>query len=373
MDRENDIISVKRREIDSIDEALQGLFEQRMHCAQEIARYKAEHSLPIFDEGREKQILDRRQAAAKDSDLGEASRVFFQNLLDISKTLQERIVAGHGLTRAGKIAFQGVWGAFSEQAVMDAFGETAQALPCDQFEDVIAAVEQGTASHGVLPVENSTGGAINEVYDLLGASRCHVVGETVVQVQQCLMAVPGVKLSQLRRVYSHPQGLRQCRDFLREHNLEAIPYSDTAAAAEMVARERNAEIAAIASRRAARHYGLEILADSINDRRDNYTRFVVISLTPIAVEGKGKASIAFTLRHESGSLHAVLTHLATCQYNMTKLESRNIPGNPWEYRFYLDFEGDMHSGKLQPLLSYLEVLTGEISLLGVYLPARRES
>lgn len=368
---DKDLLAVKRKEIDEIDRQMQELFEARMHCAQDIARYKVEKGMAVFDAGREQQILSARAQAAKDAALGEATRHFFQSLMDISKALQERILAESAMAQAGLIAFQGVLGAFSEQAVMDAFGPGAQPLPCEQFEDVIQAVESGYASHGVLPIENSTGGAINEVYDLLGDSRCHIVGECVVQVQQCLMGLPGTELSELRRVYSHPQGLRQCRGYLRDHGLESVPHSDTAAAAEMVARMGDRSQAAIASRRAAQHYGLELLAENINDRDDNFTRFVIVSLSPVAVEGPGKASVAFALRHESGSLHEVLTHLATSQYSMTKLESRNIPGNPWAYRFYVDFEGDMHAQKVEGLLSHLRLITEEATLLGVYIPAER--
>lgn len=362
-----------RGQIDAIDAQMQTLFEERMRCVREVAEYKAENGLPIFVPEREHEIIARRVAEVDDRSLAGSAEMFFHTLMDLSKEEQRRYVLHSAFNQAGQVAFQGVRGAFSEEAVVNTFGECATPMPCPQFQDVIAAVEDGTAAYGVLPIENSTGGAINEVYDLLGVSGCMIVGECIVHVHQCLMGLPGSSIDGIRSVYSHPQGLRQCRHFLDQRNWMEIPYYDTAASAAFVRETGDASIAAIASRRAAEHYGLELLAPPINDRSDNYTRFVVISLTAIEMPGKGKASMAFTLKNadESGSLHAVLTHMATRQFNMTKLESRNIPGDTWEYRFYVDFEGDVRAENIAALKRQLSIYTKEIQVLGCYEPAKR--
>lgn len=372
--KQSDELDVLRGKIDDIDKKMQELFENRMQCARQVASYKMEKGLPVFLPEREQQVIQKRVGSLCDETLEHPTEEFFQALMDISKQEQRQYIR-HALPEpTGLVAFQGVMGAFSEQAVVDTFGSGATPLPCAQFQDVINAVESGEATHGVLPIENSTGGAINEVYDLLGESKCKIVGECIVKVEQCLMALPGTALEDIRSVYSHPQGLRQCRRYLDKQSWTEVPYSDTAASAELVAERKDRSIAAIASRRAAKHYGLTLLGPPINDRNDNYTRFVVISLRAEEFVGHGKASMAFTLKNadESGSLHAVLTHMATRQYNMSKIESRNIPGRTWEYRFYVDFEGDVSTNNIEALRRQLSIYTDEIQILGCYEPAKVE-
>jgi chorismate mutase/prephenate dehydratase len=204
------------------------------------------------------------------------------------------------------------------------------------------------------------------VYDLLGRYGCFIAGEHVLKIEHVLLAVQGTKLEDIRSVYSHEQGLRQCANYLSGRGWNLIPYHNTAVSARFVAESSCKEYAAIASRRAAEYFKLEILAPDIQDRNDNYTRFIIVSAHQKAQSGQGKVSIAFTVKHESGSLHAVLAHFAKRSLNLCKIESRNIPGKSWEYRFYIDFEGEIDRVHIEQVMEELAPLTVERQLLGYY-------
>ena len=272
-------------------------------------------------------------------------------------------------TAALTIAYQGLPGAFGEQAAVECFPQ-AQYLPCEHFHAVFDAVKSGRAHYGLLPIENSTGGSIDEVYDLLGSTGCSIVREHIVPVFHCLLAKPGVKTEDIRAVYSHAQALRQCSQFLQAHHWNEVPYFNTAISAQFVSESPENNLAAIASERAARYYGLNILQPGIQDRNDNYTRFVVVAARAQQLTGQGKVSLAFTLRHTVGSLHAVLAIFASHGLNLCKIESRNIPGRRWEYRFYVDYEGDLHQEAIERILSVLQAYTTETQFLGCYPPDR---
>ena len=263
------------------------------------------------------------------------------------------------------VGYSGVPGAFGEQAAMECFPKgTLKAYA--HFSDVFAAVQAGEADYGVVPIENTTGGSIYEVYDRLGDTGCSIVGEHLVPVEHCLLARPGTDLSQITEVCSHEQGLRQCREYLHDRPWQQITCHNTAAAARMVAESSRGDLAAIASRRAAQFYGLQILQPSIQDREDNVTRFVVIAAQATPLSGEGKVSLTFTLKHAVGALHTVLAIFASHGLNLCKIESRNIPGCSWEYRFYVDYEGEVQQTAINRILAVLAVYTNEIRLLGCY-------
>lgn len=362
-----------REKIDEIDTQLLALFEERMAIVREVGRYKAERGLPIFVPDRERELLTDKLAKLADKTLAQAAEGFFRTLMNVSKDEQQRI-AGYGAipvhnssaASAGKIAYQGVAGAYGEQAAKEYFGESAALMSCARFEDVFSAVAKGEAKYGVVPIENSTGGSINEVYDLLGSYGCVITGEHVLKVEHVLLSVEGATIEDIRSVYSHEQGLRQCAHYLAGRGWNLIPYHNTAVSAQFVAESGRKDYAAIASRRAAEHFKLHILAPDIQDRNDNYTRFIIVSAHQQVKSGRGKVSIAFTVRHESGSLHAVLKHFAQRSLNLCKIESRNIPGKSWEYRFYLDFEGEIDRAHIEQVMEELKPLTVERQLLGYY-------
>ena len=240
-----------------------------------------------------------------------------------------------------RVAFAGERGAYAEAAAIQFFEDDASIIPHASFEDVFKSITGGGADYGVLPIENSSTGAIAAVYDLFARYRAVIVGETAVAVRHCLMALPGASIDTIKNVYSHEQGFYQSRDFLSDHpDWQCVPYHNTAVAAHMVAESGDISFAAIAGKRAAELYGLDILAEDINSSNVNTTRFVVISPMPEIRPGANKISIAFTLPHTRGSLYRLLGIFDEQGLNLCKIESRPLPDAPWEYRFYLDFLTD---------------------------------
>ena len=272
------------------------------------------------------------------------------------------------------VAFQGEIGAFSEEAVRAFFGEEAKLLPCETFEKVFDVTATGTADRSVIPIENSLHGSVHANYDLLRKHELSITGELELRIRHCLMALPGVKRRDLRRVFSHPQALGQCQDFLQSElsNAEAIPAYDTAGAARMVASEKLRDAAAIASERAAAEYDLHILAASIESNHQNYTRFLTLSPQPeppaaSAADQPVKTSLVFSLKKNvPGALFKSLAVFALRDLDLFKIESRPLIGHPGQYLFYLDVEGARTDEPLQRALDHLHELTSGIKLLGSY-------
>ncbi len=264
-----------------------------------------------------------------------------------------------------KVAFQGERGAFGEDAVINFFKE-AELLTCRHLEDVFVAVSKGRADFGVVAVENSLAGSINETYDLLLQYQVNIYGEVNLRISHCLMALPGEKLEDIQTVYSHPQALAQCEEFLKRLGAEVVPTYNTAASAKRIKEEKLKNCAAIASRRAAQIYGLEILAEGIETSKDNYTRFFVISRLKAAPAAKNKTSLVFSTRNVPGALYACLGVFATRNINLTKLESRPSKKKPWEYVFYVDFEGHVEDSVCRQALAEMEQKTNFLRVLGSY-------
>jgi arogenate/prephenate dehydratase len=267
---------------------------------------------------------------------------------------------------ATRIAYQGEPGAFSEAAAMRLSG-AAELLPCRSFEDVFASVNLAATSHGVLPIENSIGGSIHRNYDLLLEHDLPIVGEVEIQVVHHLLAMPGVSRDRLRRVYSHPQGLAQCERFLRTlTGVEIIATYDTAGSAKLVADERLQDAAAIASARAGEVFGLTPLASGIQDFDDNLTRFIVIGRRPIGPAVADKTTIMFSVPDEPGSLFKALSVFALRNIDLMKLESRPIPGRPWEYLFYADLAAGSEDPPCARALTHLAEFASTLRTLGSY-------
>jgi prephenate dehydratase len=265
-----------------------------------------------------------------------------------------------------KIAYQGEPGAFSEAAsrLVDA---NAQLVPCKSFEDVFASVEHGPAGYGVLPIENSIGGSIHRNYDLLIENHLSIVGEVEVPVVHHLLALPGTSMAAIKRIYSHPQGLAQCERFLRTlSGVEIVATYDTAGSAKMVADGKLTDTAAIASARAGEIFGLVPLASSVQDFDDNITRFIVIGRRPVKQSVPDKTTIVFSLPNEPGSLFKALSAFALRGVDLTKLESRPIPGRPWEYLFYVDLAAARDELPCQRALAHLAEFAPMLRTLGSY-------
>ena len=342
-----------RAQIDQIDRQIAQLFCQRMAVTRQVGEYKAAHCLPVLDVAREKQVL-----AAKAALVGDELRADITTLFETIMALSRR---------HPRVLYQGEPGAYAEEAAVRFFGPDCRRTHTATWEDIFAALRDGQADYGVLPIENSSTGSINQVYDLLAQYGAYIVGEQVIRVDHCLMAPRGASLDSVQLVCSHEQGLFQCEDYLKAHpDWQRRAMLNTAAAAKWVADKGEISLAAIGSRHAAKLYGLTVLAEGINSNRENFTRFVVVSPLPELREGRNKISAMFTLAHESGTLHRVMTVFATGGLNLMKLESRPIPGRSWEYRFFADFTGDLAAYGMDSILREMSQCAATLRILGNY-------
>ena len=370
-----------RRDIDAIDRELVELFRRRMDVTARVGAYKRERGIPVLDQERERQVL-RNKGELAGEELRPAVVTLFQTVMALSRR-QQRDMLGQGADNPGvrrwreardaqrqpipapRVAYQGEPGAYSEQAALDFFGGSVRAAGLEQFEDCFLALREGRADYAVLPIENSSTGAIRQIYDLLTQYECYMVGEATVKVEHCLMALPGATLDSITHVYSHEQGLFQCERYLNAHpDWKQVPQADTAGSARMVACSGDPTKAAICSARAADLYGLTILARGINHNTHNTTRFVVVSPQLELRPGADKISTLFVLPHEAGSLHEILTVFSVHGLNLVKLESRPMPGRSWEYMFFLEFTGEPGSPAVADALHELAQTTGEFRVLG---------
>lgn len=268
------------------------------------------------------------------------------------------------------IAFQGEPGAYSEQAALEYFGPNTPTLPCHSFEDVFEAVCQGVSTHGLIAIENSLAGSIHHNYDLMLENDLHIVGEYPLRVSHCLMALPGVKLEEIQRALSHPQALAQCDANLRAMGLQAVTEADTAGSARLLIERQDRQAGALASRRAADVYQLQILKENMEDNPANYTRFLALSKEPLSVENPQtedyKTSIVFNLQNHPGALFKALGVFALRDIDLSKIESRPIAGRPFEYMFYIDFIGHSSERNSQRALEHLSELAPYLRVLGSY-------
>ena len=265
-------------------------------------------------------------------------------------------------------AYQGEAGAYSEEGALALFPE-AEHRPLLSIRKVFEAVEVGRARWGLVPMDNSQAGSINETYDLFLRHGLHLVGETVVRVDHCLLALPGSTIDDLREVISHPQAIAQCEEFLNALEIDVRAEYNTAGAAKKITEERLERTAAIASRRAAELYGLEVLAEQIQTYPDNSTRFGALSRNPESLDEPDKSSLVFGVGHVSGSLYRCLGAFAERHLNLTKLESRPRPGRPWEYVFYADVAAPAHGPEMVEALAALSEHATSTRLLGSYAAA----
>ena len=368
-----------RKELDVIDRQIVDLYEKRMKLCGDVAEYKISVGKPVYDGEREKQKLEAvRQMAGEEYRQG-ASELFTQ-LMTISRRLQYRLLAEHGQTfdtgfqkidripvEGARVVYQGVEGAYSHEASMAYFGEDADAFHVRTWEEAMRAVEDGRADYGVLPIENSSAGAVSDNYDLLIKYHNCIAAEIFLPVKHALLGVPGGSLEQIHTVFSHPQALMQCSEYLNSHGeWSQISVENTAVAAKKVLEEGDPSQAAVASEAAAKLYGLQILKSGINYNKDNVTRFIVVSRNRVYQKDAAKVSLCFELPHRSGTLYNMLSNFIYNNVNMRMIQSRPIPGRNWEYRFFVDIEGRLDEPAVANALKGVSEEAANLRILGNY-------
>lgn len=346
-----------RQQIDEIDAKLARLFEERMQAVQGVIEYKKATGMPILDTGREAQVIEKNTARIKNDALKPYYEQWQKDLMSLSRQYQAKVLG------RDVVAYQGVEGAFAHIALQKLF-PYAKAVNYTTWKQVFEAVEQGEAAYGVLPFENSTTGDVGEVLDLCFAHSCSVVQMYDLPVIQNLLGLPNAKISDIKTVYSHPQGLRQSAKFLQQLNLQGVEYPNTAMAAQQVAEQQDCSIGAIASTETAKLYGLQVLAPQVNNADENTTRFIVIAAQPIQ-EGN-RFSVLFTVDHAAGQLAKAIQLIGTMGFNMECIKSRPLLSAPWEYYFYVELVGNPAEPKSQELLQQLQQVCQSVKQLGVY-------
>ena len=369
-----------RNEIDRIDSEIVRLFEERMKVCESVAEYKIRTGKKVLDPERERSKLEtlRKKAHSEFNELG--IQELFQQVMAISRKRQYQLLTENGIedpdgfemvkelpVKDVNVVFQGVEGAYSYAAMRAYFPEGINSYHVKTWRDAMEEVASGRADYAVLPIENSTAGIVADIYDLLVEYRQVIVGEQIIRVDHVLLGVPGATMEDIRQVYSHPQGLAQCKLFLETHPAwETKEAVNTAGAAKLVCEEKDKTKAAIASREAGEVFGLDILAENICPNEQNSTRFIIVAKDPVYVEGAGKVSICFELPHSRGTLYNMLSHIIYNGLNMTKIESRPIPGKTWEYRFFVDFDGNLKESAVKNALRGLEAEANFLLVLGNY-------
>ncbi|MFH1784911.1 MAG: prephenate dehydratase [Candidatus Micrarchaeota archaeon] len=340
-----------RKRIDLIDSEILKLLNKRMEFALRTKKLKQEVPDPVRETEIMKKVKTQRGLIRP-----EFSEKVYSEILGESKLLQEQ--------DPRLVGFQGEHGAYSEVAVR-ALNKSWVPIPCNEFGEVFNGVENGQFDFGIVPVENSLGGSVTQVNDLLVETGLKIVGEIKVPIHHCLLTIPETDHRDIKVIYSHPQALSQCRGFIARNKLEARPYYDTAGAAMMISNERPAAAAAIASKLCADIYGLEVLKENIEDHESNLTRFVVLSREKSQEKGD-KCSIVFSTAHKSGALFGVLKIFSDTGINLTRIESRPIVKDPGKFGFLLDFQGSDQDGKVVDALEKVKKETAMFKFLGCY-------
>lgn len=369
-----------RNRIDEIDEQIVALYEERMEVCKGVAEYKIANGKKVFDRVREDEKLQKVSALAHDEFTSHGVQELFEQIMSMSRKLQYQMLADAGSTGRlpfigvqeldtahARVVFQGAEGSYSQAATKRFFGEGVNSYSVETFRDAMAAIEDGSADYAVLPIENSTAGIVSEIYDLLVEFENYIVGEQIIPIEHCLMALPGTKLSDIRTVYSHPQSLMQSARYLQEHpNWKQISLKNNAFAARKVADEGDVSQAALAGAYAAEVYGLTVLEQGVNDSKNNSTRFIIVTNQKVFRKDADKISICLEIPHKSGSLYHILSHFIYNNLNMTKIESRPIEERSWEYRFFIDFDGNLSQSAVKNALRGLREEARSMKILGNY-------
>lgn len=370
-----------RNRIDKIDDQLLELFVERMETVKEVAEYKKANNLPVLNSQRERDIICRVTEGMTD-EMAAYTKSLYSTMFEVSRSYQSHantsslktaeliekacLPADTLFPKSAVVACQGVEGANS-QIACDKLFDRPKIMYMSSFDSVFTAVDKGLCRYGILPIENSLQGSVIGVYDLMKKYSFHIVRSVRVKIDHMLLANIGVELKDIKEIYSHEQALAQCSDFLKDlTNVKIIPCENTAVAAKMVLESGRRDVAAISSKNCAELYNLRVLNDNIQNSANNYTRFICISKDLEIYPGANKISVMFSVPHRPGSLYEMISKFSVLGVNLTKLESRPIPGRDFEFIFYVDFDASVYSNEIKALLSSLEESPDFFAFLGNY-------
>ncbi len=375
------LLEQSRERIDAIDKELIKLFLERMQVVGDVARHKKENNMPVLNSAREREVI-ANLVKGRDERTAEYIKALYLNIFDISRSYQEQEIQGENamqkticdaianttefFPKQAVVACQGTEGANSSIACSKIFS-SANIMYMRSFDAVFRAVDSGLCQYGILPIENSLHGSVTDVYDLMKKHNFQIVRGVKLKIDHSLLVKKGVKFADVKEVYSHPQALAQCSDFFDENKgITASKWENTALAAEMVSKSTRNDIAAIADKGCVGLYNLEILKPHLQNRDNNYTRFICISKKAEIFPGADKVSVMFTVPHCPGSLYNIISKFSVLGVNMSKLESRPMPERDFEFVFYVDFDANITDPAVQKLLVQLEQSTDTFSYLGSY-------
>ncbi|MDE7070449.1 MAG: prephenate dehydratase [Clostridia bacterium] len=367
-----------RGQIDAVDKEIISLFEKRMGLVLGVAQYKKEHNTAVLQTSREDEVLKKAVENIQNKEYSDSARQLMVEIMGLSKDLQRKKIAGSNLRSYvrkpldmnGKKGYYGDKGSNSQQAMIDFFKDD-KGESFATFEDIFVALKEDKIQYGVLPIENSSTGAITEVYDLLRKYGFFIVGEQWQGINHCLLGVAGTKLEDIKEVYSHPQAITQCDNYLSGSKWTIIPYKSTASSSKFVAEQNDKSKTAIASKRNAELYGLDVIAENIQSQSCNYTRFIVIGKNLLDSDKSDKTSIVFALNSTPGALFNALKYFAKNGINLLNIESRPVENSPERYYFYVDLEYPCNSSKLNEALEYVAEVSSFFEIIGEYAKGQR--
>ena len=373
-------LSELRARLDDIDSQIVRLYEERMDICADVAEVKIATGKRVLDREREKSKLSTLKAQTHNAFNSKGVEELFEQIMSMSRKLQYSRLAESGAagrlpfiavdrldTEQARVVFQGAEGAYSQLAMETYFGEQVNSFHVDTFRDAFTALDEGSADFAVLPIENSTAGTVSQVFDLLVEFENYIVGEQIIKVEHCLMGLPESDISRITAVYSHPQSLLQSARYLNEHpEWKQISMQNNAFAAAKVRDDRDPSQAAIASERAASIYGLKVFEKGVNQAEDNQTRFIIVCNQKIFLRDSTHVSICLEVPHASGSLYHMLSHFIYNDLNMTKIESRPIEDRDWEYRFFIEFEGNLSEPAVKNAIRGLREEARMLKVIGCF-------
>ncbi len=350
----NPIAEIRAR-IDRIDDEIVTLLKRRVRYARQLRELKARNGMAVFDPVREKEIIERvKKRVPEELDRGAVANVF-REIISMTRSMEEK----------HQVCFLGPLGTFSHQAAVEFFGRSVELVPVRDVDDVFQWVETGMADYGVVPVENSIQGTVGHTLDRLIITSLHIVGEIMLYISHSLLS--HAPLKEIKTIYSHPQAFAQCKNWIRENlpRAKSLEVESTARAVQLASEDKDA--AAVGSRLAGEIYNVPVVADNISDRKNNYTRFIVLHKSPLKhIAGKVKTSLIFAVAHRPGSLFRALEGFAKEGINLTKIESRPMKDSPWEYVFFVDFEGARTNPRVRRALKNLSESSTFVKTLGTY-------